>query len=93
LDGIYATLFHLGERRFLSASSVGLNPTFGAGPRTIESFILNFDNDIYGEAVKLSFVKRIRDEMKFASVEALIAQIRADVECARTIFDELDLHE
>jgi riboflavin kinase/FMN adenylyltransferase len=93
LDGIYATLFHLGERRFLSASSVGLNPTFGAGPRTIESFILNFDNDIYGEAVKLSFVKRIRDEMKFTSVEALIARIRADVECAQTVLRELNLHE
>jgi riboflavin kinase/FMN adenylyltransferase len=93
LDGIYATLFHLGERRFHSVSSVGLNPTFGAGPRTIESFILNFDNDIYGEAVKLSFVKRIRDEMKFTSVEALISRIQADVECARTIFRELNLHE
>ncbi|HEY2919744.1 MAG TPA: riboflavin kinase, partial [Candidatus Binatia bacterium] len=83
----------LGERKFLSVSSVGLNPTFGAGPRTIESFILNFDNDIYGEPVKLSFVKRIRDEMKFTSVEALIARIRADVECAQTIFRELNLDE
>ena len=92
LDGIYATLFHVGERKFLSASSVGLNPTFGTGPRTIESFILNFDEDIYGEAVKLSFVKRIRDEIKFTSVEALIARIRSDVDCAETIFRDLNLH-
>jgi riboflavin kinase / FMN adenylyltransferase len=92
LDGIYATLFHVGERKFLSASSVGLNPTFGAGPRTIESFILNFDEDIYGEAVKLSFVKRIRDEIKFTSVEALIARIRSDVDCAEAIFRDLNLH-
>ena len=92
LDGIYATVFHLGEAKFLSVSSVGLNPTFGKGPRTIESFVLNFKDDIYGEAVKLSFVKRIRDEMKFTSVEALIKQIRADVESAETMFRDLNLH-
>ena len=92
LDGIYATVFHLGEAKFLSVSSVGLNPTFGRGPRTIESFILNFKDDIYGEAVKLSFVKRIRDEMKFTSVEALIKQIRADVESAETMFRDLNLY-
>jgi riboflavin kinase/FMN adenylyltransferase len=92
LDGIYATLFHLGERRFLSVSSVGFNPTFGAGPRTIESFVLNFSDDIYGEAVRLSFVKRIRAEIKFTSAETLIAQIRSDVEQAETIFHDLKLH-
>ena len=91
LDGIYATLFQLGERTFLSASSVGFNPTFGTGPRTIESFILNFNDDVYGEAVKLSFVRRIRAEAKFTSVDALIAQIRADVECAGAIFRDLKL--
>ena len=88
LDGIYATLFHLRERNLLSVSSVGLNPTFGAGPRSIESFILNFNDDIYGEAVRLSFVMRIREEKKFASVEDLITQIRSDVKSAETIFHD-----
>ena len=90
MDGIYATLFHLGERRLLSVSSVGVNPTFGAGPRTVESFILNFADDIYGEAVKLSFVKRIRDEMKFSSGAALSARIRQDVDSAEAIFHKLN---
>ena len=88
LDGIYATLFHLGARNLLSVSSVGLNPTFGAGPRSIESFILNFNDDIYGEAVRLSFVMRIREEKKFASVEDLITQIRSDVKSAEAIFHD-----
>ena len=57
-DGIYATLFHLGERTLLSVSSVGVNPTFGAGPRTVESYILNFDEDIYGASIKLSLRKK-----------------------------------
>lgn len=59
-DGIYATLFYIGQEQWLSVSSIGVNPTFGAGPRTIESYILNFDRDIYGKKIKLAFVKKIR---------------------------------
>lgn len=91
LDGIYATLFHLGERNLVSVSSVGLNPTFGEGPRSVESFILNFTDDVYGEAVRLSFVMRIREEKKFASVEDLITQIRSDVKSAEAIFHDSQL--
>jgi riboflavin kinase/FMN adenylyltransferase len=91
LDGIYATLFHLRARRLLSVSSVGVNPTFGDGPRTVESYILNFTDDVYGEAVQLSFVRRIRSEMKFASVDALAAQIRQDVSRGEEIFRALNL--
>jgi riboflavin kinase/FMN adenylyltransferase len=90
-DGIYATLFHIGERRLLSVSSVGLNPTFDEGVRTIESFILDFEDQIYGEAVKLSFIKRIREERKFPSVEELSEQIRHDVSSAEAIFHDLKL--
>jgi riboflavin kinase/FMN adenylyltransferase len=86
-DGIYATLLHLGERTLLSVSSVGLNPTFGAGPRTIESHILNFHEAIYGAHVKLAFVKKIRDEKKFASTDELANQIRGDVASAQVIFE------
>jgi riboflavin kinase / FMN adenylyltransferase len=91
-DGIYATRFQLDARALLSVSSVGFNPTFGAGPRTVESFILDFDGSIYGEAVRLSFVERLREEVKFSSVTELVAQIRADVESARAIFRNLGLH-
>jgi len=91
MDGIYATLFQLGERRLWSVSSVGVNPTFGDGPRTVESYILNFTDDIYGEAVQLSFVSRIRSETKFASVDALVSQIHQDVHSAEAILRELNL--
>jgi len=84
-DGIYATLFHLGENILPSVTSIGLNPTFGAGPRTIESYILNFDREIYGESVKLSFLARLRGEQKFTSVESLIEQIRRDVADAEAV--------
>jgi riboflavin kinase/FMN adenylyltransferase len=90
-DGIYATWLHRGDVRLPSVSSIGVNPTFGAGPRTVECFIMNFDENIYGETVKLSLVQRIRDEKKFSSVDALIAQIRDDVARAENILRGLDL--
>lgn len=92
-DGIYATLFFLGERRLFSVSSIGFNPTFGAGPRTVETHIFNFDDDIYGESVKVAFVKKLRDEKKFSSVEELVNQIREDAACARTILNSLELRQ
>jgi riboflavin kinase / FMN adenylyltransferase len=84
-DGIYATFFHWGARVLPSVSSIGLNPTFGDGPRTVESFIMGFNENIYGASVQLSFVKRIRDEIKFSSVSDLIAQIHRDVREAEAI--------
>jgi riboflavin kinase/FMN adenylyltransferase len=91
-DGVYATFTEVGEERHLSVSNIGTNPTFGDGPRTVESFILGFDRDIYGEGVKLFFVKRIRDERKFASADQLVAQMREDVTRARAIFTALRLN-
>ncbi|MGH7794410.1 MAG: bifunctional riboflavin kinase/FAD synthetase [Candidatus Binatia bacterium] len=91
MDGIYATVFHLGERALLSVSSIGLNPTFGQGPRTVESYIMGFNEEIYGVAVRLSFVKRIREEKKFSSVPDLVAQIGADVQNAEAIFCDLKI--
>ena len=50
-DGIYATLFHTGGQAFPSVSSIGRNPTFGGGPRTVETFVLDFDRNLYGAAL------------------------------------------
>jgi riboflavin kinase/FMN adenylyltransferase len=87
-NGIYATVLEVKGQRLPSATSVGTNPTFGAAPRTVETFIMDFDNDIYGEQVRLSFVKRIRDEKKFDSIAALTDQMDRDVAAARSILDQ-----
>ena len=89
LDGIYATLLEVGATSLPSVSNIGVNPTFGEGPRTIETFILDFDRDIYGESVKLCFVQRIREERKFDSAEQLVVQMRSDVTAAQSIFNYL----
>jgi riboflavin kinase / FMN adenylyltransferase len=93
MNGIYATLIQLRHKQWFSVSSIGVNPTFGDGARTMESFILNFEEDIYDESVKLSFVKRLRDEKKFSRVQDLVAQMHDDVNGAKAVFKELRLTE
>ena len=90
-DGIYATLLELRKRTWLSVTSVGVNPTFGEGPRTVETFILDFAQDIYREPVKLFFVERIREQRKFERIDELTRQMYKDVEDARAIFDRLNM--
>ncbi|MGH7768457.1 MAG: bifunctional riboflavin kinase/FAD synthetase [Candidatus Binatia bacterium] len=91
LDGIYASIMQISEQRWPSVTSVGVNPTFGAGPRTVESYIFDFDGDLYDQAVKLFFVARIREEKKFSSVELLVEQIKRDVSSAQEILRGVDL--
>lgn len=84
-DGIYATLAHAGGRVLPSATSVGVRPTFEVAGRTVETFILDFDEDLYGTEVSIDFIERIRPELQFDSVDALIEQMDRDVEQARGI--------
>jgi len=82
-DGVYATFFWVQGRRWSSVTSLGSNPTFGEGPRTLETYLFDFDGDLYDQSVRLSFVKRIREQKKFSSPKLLVAQMHEDVEQAR----------
>ena len=86
-NGIYACWAHLGNEKFMAATNIGFNPTFTPERQTpsLEAYLLDFDRDIYGQQVKLEFVSRIRDELKFNSVEALIGKIQEDVEKTREL--------
>jgi riboflavin kinase/FMN adenylyltransferase len=81
--GIYAGVAHVVGSTKPAAISVGTNPTFGsedgAAPVTIEAYLLDFEREIYDETVRLEFWNRLRDEMAFDSVDALVAQIEKDV--------------
>lgn len=79
-DGIYAVWAEMGEGRFKAAASLGVRPTFGGGERVLEAYLLDFSGEIYGEEVEVAFVKRLRDEVAFASPAELSAQIARDVE-------------
>lgn len=77
--GVYATKTKVDGVWYNSMSSVGHNPTLNCVTDvSTESYIFDFDKEIYGVVVELKFIKRLRDELKFDSVEALIAQIDQD---------------
>ena len=81
--GVYATRARLGEESFMAATNIGLRPTFSGDHQSIETHLLDFDRDIYGQRLELRFEKRLRPERKFARLEALVGQIRADLVAAR----------
>ena len=66
-----------------AAASLGVRPTFGGGDRTLEAYLLDWEGDVYGDRIEAAFVKRLRDELRFASPEELSAQIARDVEATR----------
>ena len=78
-NGLYATWARVEGQRLAAATNVGVRPTVDGASLTVEAHLLDFDGDIYGEEVRLEFVRRIRPEMKFAGLDALKAQILADV--------------
>lgn len=90
--GVYATALDLGGTRWPSITNVGVRPTFeSAGAVTVETHVLGLQREIYGAAVSLSFVQRLRDERRFADVDALKEQIEADIRRARRLFDNISV--
>jgi riboflavin kinase / FMN adenylyltransferase len=83
--GVYATWAFVGESRYKSATSIGTRPQFGGLRPTVETFILDFDGDLYDQTVRIELVERLRPELKFDSVEALIAAMDQDVARSREI--------
>ena len=69
-----------------AAVSIGVRPTFVTGRgELVEAFLLDFDGDLYGSRLELAFLKRLRGEKRFESVDALVEQMEHDVEAARVI--------
>ncbi len=85
--GVYATFAEVGASRFPAVTNIGVNPTFkgSSDDLRIETFILDIDADLYGDAMRLEFVERLRPEHTFPSVEDLKAQIARDVRRAKEI--------
>lgn len=81
--GVYATRAHVVGRTIDGATNIGTRPTFDGGHVSIETHLLDFEGDIYGERMEIEFVERIREERTFDGAEALIAQITKDAEAVR----------
>jgi riboflavin kinase/FMN adenylyltransferase len=90
-DGVYATTVTLDGVVRASVTNIGIRPTFGESRRVIETHLLDYEGDLYGQTLRLSFVQRLRDERRFESLEALRAQIAADVARAASLFNRISL--
>ena len=84
-DSVYVSLTYIDDKVYRSVTSIGIRPTFGHNERTVETYLLDFDDDLYGHEISTEFVKRIRGEVKFETIDKLRTQIESDVGIARSM--------
>jgi len=85
-DGIYVGTVHCHTVAYDSVIFVGAAETFGEHERKAEVYILDFSEDLYGQAIQVEIVKKLRDNQKFESEQALIEQMQKDEQVAREFF-------
>ena len=83
--GVYAVRVNLGQKVLNGVMNIGIRPTFKKEIEQCEVHIMNFEGDIYGRIIHVEVVDRIRDEIKFSSVDKLKLQILKDVETSYNI--------
>lgn len=83
--GVYAVIVNYDGQRYPGVANIGYSPTFDDHVFTVEAHILDFNKDIYGEKIMVNFVQRLRGEIKFSGIDALIEQIGRDIADAREI--------
>lgn len=86
--GVYAVTVESGSESFDGVANIGYSPTFDDHLFTVEVHILDFSRNIYGQTIRVNFIKRIRNELKFSSISDLSDQIKRDVIEARGILSE-----
>lgn len=87
-NGVYITETTLEGKVYQGISNVGCKPTIeGENPLGVETHIFDFNRNIYGSNVKVEFLKRVRPEQKFASLEELTIQMQEDIAYARKFFE------
>lgn len=88
LAGVYAVRILGLEREYEGVANVGSRPVFDGDKVLLETFIFDFDRDIYGKRIAVEFVRHLREERDFASVEDLCAQMEKDVEKAKAVLEK-----
>jgi len=86
--GIYAVRLLIDDVLFNGVTNVGYNPTFGDTGLTVETHVLDYSGDLLGKTIKVHFIKRLRDEKAFKSIEDLSAQIAQDIAQAKEVLRE-----
>lgn len=88
-DGVYAVLVTLDEQKYEGMLNIGTCPTFGEYPRSVELHILDYTGDLLGKILKVQFISRLRDELKFPSTEELRHQLARDEQQTRTLLKKI----
>lgn len=83
-DGVYVCRAKFSDQSYGAVTNVGMRPTFAGTRRTVETYLLDFAGDLYGELLQIEFLHRLRGEQKFDGISALVAQITTDVGAARS---------
>nr|WP_321407471.1 bifunctional riboflavin kinase/FAD synthetase [uncultured Carboxylicivirga sp.] len=91
-DGVYACSVHVEGKRFGGMLNIGFRPTVNhnVDHRSLEVHIFDFHRDIYSEEIQIEFIQRVRDEMKFENVDALINQLKKDEQTIRSIVNKTE---
>ncbi len=84
-EGVYATKTVICEKEYASVTNIGAHPTFEDYTKNIETYVIDFEGDLYGEEVTVSFIKKLREISKFESIELLKKQICKDITEARKL--------
>lgn len=86
--GVYACRVNTDMGEYIGVANVGVHPTVATSDKVnCETFIIDFDGSLYDKTIKVSFYKKLRDEIKFESLEALKAQIEKDIDKTRNYFE------
>jgi len=84
-EGVYATWAYIDDKAYQSMTNIGKCPTFGGNELTVEVYILDYHNSLYGHKLKIDIIERLRDEKQFDSIEELKNQITEDIKQGRAI--------
>ncbi|MFC2014874.1 bifunctional riboflavin kinase/FAD synthetase [Chloroflexota bacterium] len=86
-DGVYATWAYSEGETYRAMTNIGVSPTFENRGRTVETYIIGYDGDLYGRELKIDFVERLRGEKSFDSIEELRKQMTEDIKQGEAILD------
>lgn len=92
-DGVYTSWAHINGKAYESLTNVGVCPTFDSTEHTIETYIIDYSGDLYGNDLYVDLVGKLRDEKKFGSTDELKVQIAKDIKRGRKILDSMEFSQ
>jgi riboflavin kinase/FMN adenylyltransferase len=90
-DGVYAVTIDFSGKTFGGAANIGYRPTFGNKKLSCEVHLLGFSGNLLGKELRVNFIKRIRDELRFSKIEDLAVQMKKDIEDIKQILDKMGI--